>query len=141
MSMPACQQRVLNHIEGALQASDPHLTAMYAIFTRLNTGEPVGAESPGRRPAPRRAATVWAAVLVPLMFVIIAIGAQLGSSTRGAASCGPGHAASRGAALVNRASCTYGSPPAGTARRYVGNTVERRVPCRLSSSGRTQRNC
>jgi Protein of unknown function (DUF3040) len=141
MSMPACQQRVLNHIEGALQASDPHLAAMYAIFTRLNAGAPVGAESLVRRRLPRRAAAVWAAVLVPLMFVIIAIGAQLGGSARGATGCGPAHSASRGVPLVSRASCAYNSPGAGSPKRHVKNTLERRVPCQSSSSGRTQRNC
>ena len=39
MSLPACQQRVLDRMEGALRASDSHLASMYAIFGRLNTGE------------------------------------------------------------------------------------------------------
>jgi Protein of unknown function (DUF3040) len=141
MSLPACQQRILHRIEDALQASDPHLVTMYSIFTRLNAGEPVSAESPARRPLPGRAAAVWAAVLVPLMFVILAIGVQLGGTARGATACAPGHAAARGAPLVSRASCTYGSPGTSSPGRRATNTVERRAPCQSSSSGRTQRNC
>jgi hypothetical protein len=39
MSLPACQQRVLDRIEAALQRREPRLTAMFAMFTRLNTNE------------------------------------------------------------------------------------------------------
>ena len=41
MSLPACQQRVLDTIEKALQRHEPHLTSMFAIFTRLHTNERV----------------------------------------------------------------------------------------------------
>jgi hypothetical protein len=36
MSMPTRQQRTLGGIETALQASEPRLAAMFAIFTRLH---------------------------------------------------------------------------------------------------------
>jgi hypothetical protein len=39
MSLPACQQRVLDRIENALQRREPRLTAMFTMFTRLNTNE------------------------------------------------------------------------------------------------------
>jgi len=39
MSLPACQQRVLDRIETALQRREPRLTAMFAMFTRLNISE------------------------------------------------------------------------------------------------------
>ena len=39
MSLPACQQRVLDRIENTLQRREPRLTAMFAMFTRLNTNE------------------------------------------------------------------------------------------------------
>ena len=147
MSLPACQQRVLNHIEGVLRASDPHLAAMYAIFARLNAGEPVGAESWARRRLPRRAAAVWAAVLVPLVFAMIVIGAQLSGTARGATTCGIPHSASRGAPLVSGTSCpgdkpaVSGKPAASSSGGDARNIVERRVPCQSSSSARTQRNC
>ena len=107
MSLPGCQRRVLDHIEGALQASDPHLAAMYAVFTRLNAGaaEPVGAEPLTRRWPPHRRAAVFATVLVPVMFAIIVIGALLSGSARGATTCGVGPSASRGMPWVNRPSC------------------------------------
>jgi hypothetical protein len=41
MSLPACQQRVLDTIESALQKREPRLTSMFAIFTRLNTHEAI----------------------------------------------------------------------------------------------------
>jgi hypothetical protein len=39
MSLPACQQRVLDTIEHALQKREPRLASMFAMFTRLNTSE------------------------------------------------------------------------------------------------------
>ena len=39
MSLPARQRRVLERIESALRGSDPRLTALYAIFARLNRDE------------------------------------------------------------------------------------------------------
>ena len=48
MTLPVAQQRVLDRMEGALQASEPHLASMFSIFTRLNADEPVGAMHTGR---------------------------------------------------------------------------------------------
>jgi hypothetical protein len=39
MSLPACQQRVLDRIEHSLHACDPRLRAMFAIFTKLTREE------------------------------------------------------------------------------------------------------
>jgi hypothetical protein len=39
MGLPVRQRRVLEHIEGSLQGSDPKLAAIYAMFARLNHGE------------------------------------------------------------------------------------------------------
>jgi hypothetical protein len=39
MSLPACQQRVLDTIENALQKREPRLASMFAMFTRLTRGE------------------------------------------------------------------------------------------------------
>jgi hypothetical protein len=39
MSLPACQQRVLDTIENTLQRREPRLASMFAMFTRLNTNE------------------------------------------------------------------------------------------------------
>jgi hypothetical protein len=94
-------------MEGALRASEPHLAAMYAMFARLNKGEPVGAESlpRGRMNLARRTPAMYAVVLVPVMFAAIVVGALLSGTARGATSCGSGHSAARGAPWVSRASC------------------------------------
>ena len=39
MSLPACQQRVLDRIEHSLHACDPRLRSMFAIFTKLTREE------------------------------------------------------------------------------------------------------
>src|SRR5438876_138543 len=39
MSLPASQQRVLDVMENRLTAREPRLASMFAIFTRLATGE------------------------------------------------------------------------------------------------------
>jgi hypothetical protein len=41
VSLPACQQRALDGIESALQAREPRLASMFAIFTRLARDEAV----------------------------------------------------------------------------------------------------
>lgn len=41
MSLPACQQRILDGIAGTLRARDPRLVSMFAIFTRLTRTEPM----------------------------------------------------------------------------------------------------
>ena len=74
MGLPACQQRVLDRMEGTLKASEPHLAAMFAIFARLSVGEPVGRESLAagrRRWWLRPGAALSALVLVPVMFALI----------------------------------------------------------------------
>ena len=73
MSLPACQQRALDRMEGALRASEPHLASMYAIFGRLNTGEPIAAErlARNRRRWLQQGTAMYAIVLVPVMFAAI----------------------------------------------------------------------
>jgi hypothetical protein len=112
MSLPVGQQRVLDDIEDALQASEPRLASMYSIFTRLTKNElrPRREELPVGRlrlgwlgrclPARRmiRAVTPkdWrprtrALVLAQIITVLAAIGVLIGLSAhtvRGA--CGSG---------------------------------------------------
>ena len=109
MSLPASQQRVLDGMEGALQASEPQLVSMFAIFTRINADEPVGAE-PLARPRPRRlrwlraGTTIYAFVLVPVMFAMITIGALLSSRAHSVATCETGYSAG-GGSWVSRPWC------------------------------------
>src|SRR5512142_1581242 len=89
MSLPVCQQRVLDRMEGALRASEPHLTSMYEIFTRLNAAEPVRAEPLARRRLRwlQPGTAMYAIVLIPVMFTAIIVGALLGGGTRSATAC------------------------------------------------------
>jgi Protein of unknown function (DUF3040) len=108
MSLPAWQQRVLDRMEIALQASEPHLASMFAVFARLNAGEPVSPE-PLARPRRRRwsasGTTLYAVVLLPVMFAMI-LAAVLGGSPSSTKTCGVGYSASGGSLLmVNRTSC------------------------------------
>jgi hypothetical protein len=56
MSLPACQRRALAVIEGELQAAEPRLTAMLAMFTRLTSAEdtPCNESLGSQPPCPRR---------------------------------------------------------------------------------------
>ena len=70
MSLPAGEQRALNAIERGLEASEPRMTAMFAIFTRLAPkGELISAERLAcRHPARRRADTLY--LLIPLLATV-----------------------------------------------------------------------
>lgn len=108
MSLPAAQQRVLDRMEGTLQASEPHMAAMFTIFARINASEPVGAE-PLSRPRRRhrwlqRGTALYAFVLVPVMFAMIIIGAMLSGRAHGAGACEVGFASS-GSPWLSRPSC------------------------------------
>ena len=110
MTLPAAQQRVLDRMEGTLQASEPHLVSMFSIFTRLNADEPLGAE-PLARPRPQRVrwlragTTIYAFVLVPVMFAMITIGALLSSRAHTVAACETGYSSGAGSPWVTRPWC------------------------------------
>jgi hypothetical protein len=112
VTLPVDQQRVLDRIEGALQASEPHLVSMFSIFTQINADEPVGAEPLARpRPRPRRigwlraGTTIYAFVLVPVMFAMITIGALLSSRAHSVATCETGYSVGGGSPWVSRPWC------------------------------------
>ncbi|MGH3188226.1 MAG: hypothetical protein ACRDPY_24690 [Streptosporangiaceae bacterium] len=124
MSLPAGQQRVLDSMERALQASEPHMASMYAIFARLHEGtEPTGAEPLKRRrrrrpqSGPSRSGRgMYAMALIPVMFIMVVAGVLLGGSAHGLTTCGSGSAAFGGSPWVTRSSCrTSGQAPAGQA--------------------------
>ena len=110
MSLPAAQQRVLDRMEGALQASEPQMAAMFSIFTRLNSDDPVGAE-PLARPSRRHrlvrhSTALYAFVVVPVMFTMIIIAALLSSRAHSAGTCEVGYSAGTGSApWVSRPWC------------------------------------
>ena len=87
MTLPARQQRSLDRIEGTLQASEPNLASMFAIFTRLSKDEgPVRTEQMRGSRLP----DLRVFVLIPVMLAIIFTGALLGGTAHGAARCGAG---------------------------------------------------
>ncbi len=111
MSLPACQQRVLDRVEEALRASEPRLMSMYAIFARLNAGEPIGTERISRQRSRwlRQGTAMHAIVLIPVMFAAIIVGALLGGGTRSAAACDVGYSVGGVSPLTSRPSCPVAS--------------------------------
>jgi hypothetical protein len=112
VTLPVAQQRVLDGIEGALRASEPKLASMFSIFGRLNADEPLGAEPLARpRPRPgrlrwlRSGTTIYAFVLVPVMFAMITIGALLSSRAHSVATCETGYSSGAGSPWVSRPWC------------------------------------
>jgi Protein of unknown function (DUF3040) len=149
MSLPAWQQRVLDRMEGALQASEPHLASMFAIFARLNAGEPVGAEPRARaRPRPRRrrmpaGTAIYAVLLVPLM-VMTVVGVVLGSGSS-AKACEAGYSVGGTSPLMGRSACqapaneTAGKTAAGTT--VAGTTVAGKTVAGKPASSPGGRSC
>ena len=107
MSLPACQQRVLDRMEGALRASEPQLTSMYAIFSRLNADEPIGTEllAGNRLRWFQPGTALYAIVLIPVMFAAIIVGALLGGGARSTTACDAGYSVGGVSPLVSRPSC------------------------------------
>jgi hypothetical protein len=104
MSLPARQQRALNAIEGALEASEPRMTAMFAIFTRLTRGEkPTSAEHLRRRPLirarPRVLYLLFPAFATAALIATLVVGFTTGSRS------GCGTAASLSPASSAAANC------------------------------------
>ena len=124
MTLPAAQQRVLDDLADTLHASEPQLASMFSIFSRLNADEPLGAE-PLARPRPRSrrprwwraGTTIYAFVLVPVMFAMITMGALLSSRAHSVATCTTGYSAG-GGSWVSRPWCqmTIQKTTAGGAR-------------------------
>jgi hypothetical protein len=132
MSLPACQQRVLDRMEGALRASEPHLTSMYEIFARLNAAEPVRAEPLMRRRLRwlQPGTAMYAIVLIPVMFAAILVGALLGGGTRNAAACEASYSVGGVSPLTTRGACPA---KATVAKKALHKTVSAaRLACGTS---------
>jgi hypothetical protein len=132
MSLPVCQQRVLDRMEGALRASEPHLTSMFEIFTRLNVGEPVRPEPLTRRRLRwfQPGTAIYAMVLVPVMFAAIIVGALLGGGTRSAAACEASYSVGGVSPLTTRPACPA---KATVAKKAVRKTISAaRLACGTS---------
>ena len=121
VSLPASQQRVLDRMEGALRASEPHMASMYAIFARLNAAEPVGAEQLARRRQRwlQPGTTMYAIVLIPVMFAAIIVGALLGGSARSVTACEASYSVGGVAPLAGRPSCPVSDKPKTGVRKTM----------------------
>ena len=130
MSLPACQQRVLDRMEGALRASEPQLTSMYAIFSRLNAGEPVATERLMRKRMRwlQQGTAMYAVVLVPVMFAAIIVGALLGGSARSATTCEASYSVGGISPLSTRPSCPV-SGKAAMAKNAARKVITARLVC------------
>ncbi len=140
MSLPACQQRVLDRMEGALRAGEPQLTSMYAIFTRLNAGEPIGAERLARKRLPllQPGTAMYAIVLIPVMFAAIIVGALLGGGGRSATACEAGYSVGGVSPLASRPSCAV-SAKATVAKNAVRKTISATARRACATTGQAVR--
>src|SRR5215831_9029762 len=121
MSLPVCQQRVLDRMEGALRASEPQLTAMYGMFGRLTAGEPIRTEQLTRKRL-QPGTAMYAIVLIPVMFAAIIVGALFGGRTHTATACEAGYSVGGVSPLAGRSSCTV-SARTSTAKSAVRKTI------------------
>ena len=136
MSLPACQQRALDRMEGALRASEPRLASMYAMFGRLNAGEPIGAEQLARKRRWVQPSTaMYTIVLVPVMFAAIIVGALLGGGSRSTAACEAGYSVGGVSPLSSRPSCPVSGKTVKVAvRKTISATA--RLACTAGQAAR-----
>lgn len=136
MSLPACQQRALDRMEGALRASEPRLASMYAMFGRLNDGEPIGAEQLARqRRWVQPGTAMYTIVLVPVMFAAIIVGALLGGGSRSTAACEAGYSVGGVSPLSSRLSCSVSGKTVKVAvRKTISATA--RLACTAGQAAR-----
>jgi hypothetical protein len=137
MSLPACQQRALDRMEGALRASEPDLASMFTIFGRLNVGEPIGRERLARKRQRwlHAGTTMYAIVLVPVMFAAIIVGALLGSGSRSTAACEAGYSVGGVSPLSGRSSCPVSGKTVKVAvRKTISATA--RLACTAGQAAR-----
>jgi hypothetical protein len=138
MALPACQQRALDRMEGALRASEPHLASMYAIFDRLNAGEPIGMERLARKRLRwlQHGTAMYAIVLLPVMFAAIIVGALLGGGTRSnAAACEASYSVGGVSPLSSRHSCPVSGKTVKVAvRKTISATA--RLACTAGQAAR-----
>jgi hypothetical protein len=137
MSLPACQQRALDRMEGALRASEPHLASMYTIFGRLSAGEPIGTERLTRKRLRwvQPGTTMYAMVLVPVMFAAIIVGALLGGGARSTSACEAGYSVGGVSPLSSRPSCPVSGKTVKVAMRKTISATAR-LACTAGQAAR-----
>ena len=137
MALPACQQRALDRMEGALRASEPDLASMYAIFGRLNAGEPIGMERLARKRLRwlQHGTAMYAIVLLPVMFAAIIVGALLGGGNRSSTVCEASYSVGGVSPLSGRPSCPVSGKTVKVAvRKTISATA--RLACTAGQAAR-----
>jgi len=137
MGLPACQQRALDRMEGALRASEPHLASMYTMFGRLNASEAIGAEQLTRKRLRwlQPGTAMYAIVLVPVMFAAIIVGALLGGGTRSTAACEASYSVGGVSPLTGRPTCPVSGKTVKVAvRKTISATA--RLACTAGQAAR-----
>jgi hypothetical protein len=116
-------------MEGALRASEPQLTSMYAMFSRLNAGEPIGTERLVRKRLRwfQPGTALYAIVLIPVMFAAIIVGALLGGGARSTTACEAGYSVGGVSPLTSRPSCPVSDKPKIGVRKTISTTA--RLAC------------
>jgi hypothetical protein len=97
MSLPACQQRTLTAIDDVLEATEPRLSAMFAVFARLTWREPIHAEQLPRRGRPRSRPGRWLKLFPLLTGLALVVGLIVSQVISPAPGCVPAVTASSGA--------------------------------------------
>jgi hypothetical protein len=140
MSLPVCQQRVLDRIEGALRASEPQLTAMYAMFGQLTAGEPIRTERLSRKRLRllQPGSAIYAIVLIPVMFAAIVVGALFGGRTQTATACEASYSVGGVSPLSGRPACTV-SAKTSAAGSAVRKTISATARLACGTAGQAAR--
>jgi hypothetical protein len=117
-------------MEGALRASEPHLTSMYAIFARLNAGEPVGAEQLARKRLRwlQPGTAMYAIVLIPVMF----------AGARNATACKASYSVGGVSPLTSHPSCAV-SAKATVAKNAVRKKISVTARLACATTGQAAR--
>jgi hypothetical protein len=113
------------------------MASMYAIFARLNAAESIGAEQLARRRQRwlQPGTTMYAIVLIPVMFAAIIVGALLGGSARSVTACEASYSVGGVSPLAGRPSCPT-SGKAAVAKTAARKTMAAKV--RLACGGAGQ---
>jgi hypothetical protein len=101
MSLPACQQRTLTIMDYALEATEPRLSAMFAMFAHLAKSEPIRAEQLSRRRPIRLRSGRWPMLFPALTGIALVVGLIVSQVTSPAPGCASAVAAppARGTAV------------------------------------------
>jgi len=106
---------------------------MYAIFARLNAGEPVGEERLARKRLQwlQSGTAMYAIVLIPVIFTAIIVGALLGGGARSVTACEASYSVGGVSPLASRPTCPV--PGQKTAAKIAAaKTTARKTATRLA---------